>query len=118
MFKTISKEKDKNSNEQFKLDSQAQAGKVVTFINFTADGCLPCQRMEVLMRELKQKYSNVVEVKELDIYENYELANKYNIAYTPTQVFLDSDGKVLEMHQGFLGKSKIIDIIKKYGVDI
>ena len=88
--------------------------KVVKMINFVAEGCGPCKQMEVLMKELKQEYKDSVEILELDVYDYPDLAQKYNIMYTPTQMFLDSNGGVIESHTGFLGKLKIKDIIKKY----
>ena len=91
---------------------------VVKMINFTAEGCMPCKQMEILMRELKNEYSGIVEILELDIYEYSNLSSKYSVMYTPTQVFLNSDDEIVETHVGFLGKSKIKDIMKKYGVEI
>lgn len=88
--------------------------KVVKMINFVAEGCLPCKQMKVLIKELKEEYKGNVEILELDVYEYADLSQKYNIMYTPTQVFLDLNGNVIESHQGFLAKIKIKDIIKKY----
>lgn len=91
--------------------------KIVKMINFYADGCKPCEQMKVLIKELQKEYEGIVEIRELDIYENLELSNKYNVMYTPTQIFLDDNGNVVKSHAGFLGKSKIIDILNEYRGD-
>lgn len=84
---------------------------ITKMINFTAEGCMPCEQMKVLINELKQEYKDKVEINEMDVYENVELCDKYNIVYTPTQIFLDESGNVVKSHVGFLGKSKIKEIL-------
>lgn len=91
--------------------------KVVKMLNFVQDGCPPCKQMKSLILELKEEYEGRVEIEELDIYLNSNLAEKYDIMYTPTQIFLDKDNNVIYKNVGFLGKNKIKKIIDKGGVD-
>lgn len=95
----------------------ANTSKVVKMLNFVQDGCPPCKQMKSLILELKQEYEGRVEIEELDIYLNSNLAEKYDIMYTPTQIFLDKDNNVIYKNVGFLGKNKIKEIIDKGGVD-
>ena len=94
----------------------ANTSKVVKMLNFVQDGCPPCKQMKSLILELKQEYEGRVEIEELDIYLNSNLAEKYDIMYTPTQIFLDKDNNVIYKNVGFLGKKKIKEIIDKGGV--
>lgn len=94
----------------------ANTSKVVKMLNFVQDGCPPCKQMKSLILELKQEYEGGVEIEELDIYLNSNLAEKYDIMYTPTQIFLDKDNNVIYKNVGFLGKNKIKEIIDKGGV--
>mgnify|MGYP000012580150 FL=1 len=94
----------------------ANTSKVVKMLNFVQDGCPPCKQMKSLILELKQEYEGRVEIEELDIYLNSNLAEKYDIMYTPTQIFLDKDNNVIYKNVGFLGKNKIKEIIDKGGV--
>lgn len=82
----------------------ANTSKVVKMLNFVQDGCPPCKQMKSLILELKQEYEGRVEIEELDIYLNSNLAEKYDIMYTPTQIFLDKDNNVIYKNVGFLGK--------------
>ena len=91
--------------------------KVVKMLNFVQDGCPPCKQMKSLILELKEEYEGRVEIEEVDIYLNSNLAEKYDIMYTPTQIFLDKDNAVIYKNVGFLGKNKIKKIIDKGGVD-
>lgn len=100
-FSNIEDKKDKNTNNVM----------IIKMINFTSKGCMPCEQMKVLIKELKEEYKDKVEINEIDVYENLELCNKYNIVYTPTQVFLDESGNVVKSHVGFLGKYKIKEIL-------
>lgn len=84
----------------------ANTSKVVKMLNFVQDGCPPCKQMKSLILELKQEYEGRVEIEELDIYLNSNLAEKYDIMYTPTQIFLDKDNNVIYKNVGFLGKKK------------
>lgn len=94
----------------------ANTSKVVKMLNFVQDGCPPCKQMKSLILELKQEYEGRVEIEELDIYLNSNLAEKYDIMYTPTQIFLDKENNVIYKNVGFLGKNKIKEIIDKGGV--
>ena len=73
--------------------------------------------MKSLILELKEEYRERVEIEEVDIYLNSKLAEKYDIMYTPTQIFLDKDNNIIYKNVGFLGKNKIKEIINKGGVD-
>lgn len=95
----------------------ANTSKVVKMLNFVQDGCPPCKQMKSLILELKEEYEGRVEIEEVDIYLNSNLAEKYDIMYTPTQIFLDKDNNVIYKNVGFLGKNKIKKIIDKGGVD-
>lgn len=57
----------------------ANTSKVVKMLNFVQDGCPPCKQMKSLILELKQEYEGRVEIEELDIYLNSNLAEKYDI---------------------------------------
>lgn len=108
------KSDEKNQNIGIYSDNTS---KVVKMLNFVQDGCPPCKQMKSLILELKEEYEGRVEIEEVDIYLNSNLAEKYDMMYTPTQIFLDKDNNVIYKNVGFLGKNKIKKIIDKGGVD-
>lgn len=59
-------------------------------LDFYSDSCYPCK---LLMKDLESMTSTLkgVEVKKLNIMENLELANKYNVKTVPTLIVLRGD---------------------------
>lgn len=76
----------------------------ITFLEFGATGCVACRKMESVMEEVKQIYSNKVNVVFLNILkpENQILMKYYGIAAIPTQVLLNKEGKEFYRHTGFI----------------
>lgn len=98
--------KSESVTEDFITDKKA-----TKMINFIEENCYACVKMEGLMKEIISEYEGVAEIAEVDVMENSELANKYNIMYTPTQIFFDEDGNEIYRHEGFIGKK---DLVKKF----
>ena len=73
--------------------------------------------MKGLMNEVIAEYSGRAEIAEIDIMENEEMGNKYNIMYTPTQIFFDEDGNEIERHEGFIGKKALVEKLSSLGVE-
>ena len=67
-------------------------------IKFSASWCQPCKQLAGSMKYVDFKD---VEVKEVDIDENMELAAQYGIRSVPTMVLLE-DGKEVKRHTGVL----------------
>lgn len=56
------------------------------------------------MKEVKEKFKGKVEVKKVNIElsENYKLAERYKVRLMPTIIILDKDKKVVKRHEGIL----------------
>ncbi len=64
-----------------------------TIIDFNASWCAPCKHMEPIFRKLANEYGDKYNFVSIDIDENKELADKYNIQSIPAFIFLDESGK-------------------------
>jgi thioredoxin 1 len=75
----------------------------ITFLEFGATGCISCRKMEMVMKEIKEKYPLKVNVKFLNILlsENQDMMKYFGIAVIPTQVLLDASGKEVFRHTGY-----------------
>jgi thioredoxin 1 len=71
---------------------------VKQLIKFSASWCQPCKSLAGNFKHVDMKD---VELKEADIEENSELANKYGIRGVPTMVLLE-DGVEIKRHTGVL----------------
>ena len=77
-------------------------------IKFSASWCQPCKS---LAGNMKYVDFGDVEVKEIDIDENFEEAKKYGIRGVPTLVLLE-DGVEVKRTSGVLMADKIEEFIK------
>jgi len=91
----------------------------VTFIELGSVNCIPCKKMQPVMREIEQKYPEV-KVVFFDVWrqEDKPYAHQYKIRVIPTQVFLDESGTEYFRHEGFFPKAEVEKILAKGGVDI
>lgn len=91
----------------------------VTFIELGSVGCIPCDKMQPIMKEIEEEYKGQVKVIFYDVKtvfgEPYK--KKYNIRAIPTQVFLDKEGNEYFRHLGFFAKDEIIKVLQKQGVN-
>jgi thioredoxin 1 len=75
----------------------------LTFLEFGATGCISCQKMEEVMKTVREKYPKKVNVIFYNILlpENQDMMKYYGIAAIPTQVLMDSSGKEVFRHTGY-----------------
>lgn len=69
-------------------------------IVYSRDGCSACKKMEPIVKGLKEDGYNISISKEFD-------------GPVPTIVVLDSRGKELRRHTGYLSKAELIEFISK-----
>jgi thioredoxin 1 len=72
--------------------------------------------MTPILEELKKEYVGQMQVEFIDVNENRDAARSFGIRVIPTQVFLDSAGKELWRHEGFMPKEDILAKWKELGV--
>jgi thioredoxin 1 len=81
----------------------------ITFLEFGATGCISCRKMEIVMKEIKQKYPREVKVKFINILlpENQDMMKYFGIAVIPTQVLLDASSKEVFRHTGIYSTDEL-----------
>ena len=90
----------------------------VTFIELGSVRCIPCQKMQPVMKAIEEKYGTQVKVVFHDVWtpEGKPFADQYNINAIPTQVFLDENGKEFSRHEGYFPEEELVKILKQKGV--
>ena len=88
-----------------------------TLVDLGSSTCIPCREMVPVLAEVKKTYDGKVVVKFIDINENPEETNKYEIKVIPPQIFLDRDGKEVFRHEGFFSTEDILKVFKDMGVE-
>lgn len=67
--------------------------EVPIIIDFGADSCDPCKRMEPVLVKLNDEMRDKAIIKFVDVWKHPEAANKFPIEIIPTQIFVTNDGK-------------------------
>jgi len=90
----------------------------VTFVELGSVGCIPCDKMQPIMKEIEEEYKGQVKVVFHDVKtaEGKPYIKEFGIRAIPTQVFLDKDGNEYFRHLGFFAKDELIKILKMQGV--
>ena len=107
-------EKQKPATEQQKNALKYK----VTFIELGSVRCIPCQKMQPVMKSIETKYGKEVKVVFYDVWtpEGQPFAQKYNVEGIPTQVFLDENGKEFSRHVGYFPEEELVKVLKTKGV--
>ena len=96
---------------------QALSNGKPTLAEFGRGICIPCKAMKPILNELAAEYKDNLNVVIVEIDEHQDLTYQYRIMAIPTQIFLDSSGKEITRHIGFLPKEDIITQLKRMGID-
>ena len=90
----------------------------VTFIELGSVRCIPCQKMQPVMKAVEEKYGDQVKVVFHDVWtpEGKPFGTKYGIEAIPTQVFLDENGKEFSRHVGYFPEEELVKVLKEKGV--
>ena len=112
--------KDEPAADAEKETSSEEKNIKVTFIELGSKGCVPCDMMKPIMDEIKEEYSDQVNVIFHDVKtkDGYAYAQKFEIRVIPTQVFLDSDGNEYFRHEGFFPKEELLKVFREQGVQL
>jgi len=103
--------KDKSSGKK-------DGAPLVTFVELGSVKCIPCKKMQPIMKEIEQEYAGKVKVVFYDVWTEAgkPYSKKYGIRVIPTQVFLDKDGKEYFRHEGYFPKDELVKVLKQKGV--
>ncbi len=86
----------------------------LTFLEFGAEGCPTCRRMEKVMAKVEEDYVEVNFVFINVLLPRYQsLIKYYGIATIPTQVLLDNHGNEFFRHHGYYSYGKIVAEFEK-----
>ncbi|MDR2475509.1 MAG: thioredoxin [Bacteroidales bacterium] len=81
-------------------------------VDFWAEWCGPCRAIAPVVHELAAEYANSLSVGKVNVDENPEICEKYEIVNIPTILFF-KNGNLIDTHIGAASKKMIIEKIKK-----
>jgi thioredoxin 1 len=88
----------------------------VTFLELGSVSCIPCKKMQPIMKSIETRYVGQVKVIFHDVMKDRSVSQQYGIKLIPTQIFLDQSGKEITRHEGFFPEEDIDKILKSQGL--
>lgn len=82
--------------------------------DFSAEWCPPCRQMKPIFHKLQEEYKGKADLVTIDVDNNPELAQRYNVTSIPTLVYISPEGKELYRTVGFQTEDIIRADIGKY----
>lgn len=89
-----------------------QADKPV-IVDFGADWCAPCKRMEPILAKVASDYEEKVKVVKVNAEDDQPLALKYQVRGLPTLVVFKA-GEPVEWKSGFQNESNLVKLIQDH----
>jgi thioredoxin 1 len=112
------KSNTENTNQTSGINNSDTTKFKIEFVELGSVNCVPCKKMQPVMKSIETKYKGLVKVTFHDVWKDDAPAKKYGIDLIPTQVFLDANGKEIMRHQGFYAEEEIDKFLQSQGVNI
>lgn len=69
-----------------------------------------------MVSDLEEKHGGKIDVVVINVYENMEQAQEYEIRVVPTIVLLDGEGEILERVEGYMTLEAIEQMLEKHQI--
>ena len=99
------------SQENF-TDEVVQS-QVPVVVDFWAEWCMPCKMIAPVLEQISQDYAGKLKVAKVNVDDNGEIAQKFNIVSIPT-LLLFKDGAVVGQQVGAVPRETIEGMFKAY----
>jgi len=92
---------------------QTIKGNKLALVDFWANWCGPCRALAPTIVELASEYSGKILIGKLDVDENPQTAEKFQVFSIPT-VIVFKDGQEVERIVGLCAKNRLTDALAKH----
>jgi len=82
-------------------------------VDFWGPGCGPCMKLAPVIDSLAVQFAGRVKVGKVNVHENYELANEYNIQSIPRILLFRGGRKPLRQVAGLVSEAELSRILKE-----
>jgi thioredoxin 1 len=78
----------------------------IAFVDFFAEWCMPCVMMAPIIDELHEKFHGKIRFGKVNVDDNKEIAQKFNIMSIPNMIVF-KDGKKIEQFIGAISQDEL-----------
>ena len=93
------------------FENEVLKANETVIVDFYADWCGPCKMMSPIIDSIAEENLENVKVGKINVDENGELAEKYNVMSIPT-IIVFKNGTPVKGFVGVTGKQEIVDALK------
>ena len=86
----------------------------VTLKDFYADWCGPCKTQDPILEELEDDWEGRFEVEKVNVDEQQDIANEYQVRSLPTLI-IENDDEIVERFVGVTQRDDIEDALESAG---
>lgn len=95
-------------------DSTEESLKGPLVLDFYADWCGACEKMEPVVEKLKGQHKDVTFRKyDIDTPEGKKMADKFGVSVIPTLIFIDESGNAVSKRVGVVSEAEFIEELEK-----
>ena len=98
----------KVTKENFEKEVINTNEKVI--VDFFATWCGPCQMLAPILSEIAEEYKDKIKVCKINVDEEQELAEKFEVVSIPTLVLFEN-GQPVKKSVGYISKEELIKMI-------
>lgn len=85
----------------------------MAFVDFFAEWCMPCVMMAPIMDELSEKFKGKIKFGKMNVDDNKEIAQKFNIMSIPNMI-LFKDGKKVSQFIGAVSQDELENKLRTF----
>lgn len=99
--------------ENGNFDAEVIQSDTPVLVDFWAEWCMPCKMVAPVLEQLSQDYAGRLKIAKVDVDDNGEIAQKFNIVSIPT-LLLFKGGNVVGQQVGAVPRETIEGLFKDH----
>lgn len=93
------------------FEAEVLEAKLPVIVEFYSDSCIPCKQLSPILGGIEDDYEEQLKVVKVNVNFDSELAEKYEVAASPTILFF-KEGKEVERIRGLVKRPELEEKVK------